>query len=138
MGTQSGMPSSSLGTIRASTRLSMMLARSSLPMSLLLRSVLGFTIHCKWLLASSPSSLHCPSLKRLQKFEVELMIIYSIYLNYATKDQDSISSYGAVNVQKLKVAAKKYDPEQVFQKLVPGGFKLPNGGGDGEMHHGGH
>ncbi|KAG4429966.1 hypothetical protein IFR05_014554 [Cadophora sp. M221] len=52
-----------------------------------------------------------------------------IYLNYATKDQDPISSYGAVNVRKLKAAAKKYDPDQVFQKLVPGGFKLPNGGG---------
>lgn len=63
----------------------------------------------------------------------------SIYLNYATKDQDPISSYGAANVQKLKAASRKYDPEQVFQKLVTGGFKLPGGRGDDDDEpHGGH
>jgi hypothetical protein len=28
------------------------------------------------------------------------------------------------NVEKMKAAAKKYDPSGVFQKLVPGGFKI--------------
>jgi hypothetical protein len=27
-------------------------------------------------------------------------------------------------VEKMKAAAKKYDPFGVFQKLVPGGFKI--------------
>ena len=47
-----------------------------------------------------------------------------IYLNYALPSQDPISGYGAANVAALKAASKKYDPEQVFQTLVPGGFKL--------------
>jgi len=29
-------------------------------------------------------------------------------------------------VKKMKAAAKKFDPSGVFQKLVPGGFKISN------------
>ena len=47
-----------------------------------------------------------------------------IYLNYALASQDPISGYGAANVAALTAASKKYDPSQVFQTLVPGGFKL--------------
>ncbi|KAK3367557.1 hypothetical protein B0H63DRAFT_489410 [Podospora didyma] len=46
------------------------------------------------------------------------------YLNYADKSQDALASYGADNVRKLKEAAAKYDSDQVFQKLCPGGFKI--------------
>ncbi|KFY65230.1 hypothetical protein V496_02728 [Pseudogymnoascus sp. VKM F-4515 (FW-2607)] len=46
------------------------------------------------------------------------------YLNYAHKTQTPITGYGAENVAKLKAASHKYDPLQVLQKLVPGGFKL--------------
>ncbi|KAI4212981.1 MAG: hypothetical protein LQ351_004325 [Letrouitia transgressa] len=47
-----------------------------------------------------------------------------VYLNYADINQDPIRGYGSASVAKLKAASKKYDPGQVFQKLVPGGFKL--------------
>lgn len=47
-----------------------------------------------------------------------------LYLNYADKTQDPLSSYGPENVRKMKDAARKYDPNAVFQKLVPGGFKI--------------
>lgn len=47
-----------------------------------------------------------------------------IYLNYADKSQDVLASYGADNVRFMKDVAHKYDPQQVFQKLCPGGFKL--------------
>ncbi|KAL9603056.1 MAG: hypothetical protein Q9219_001420 [cf. Caloplaca sp. 3 TL-2023] len=47
-----------------------------------------------------------------------------IYLNYAAEDQDPIGSYGAENVRKLREASRKYDPTGLFQKNVPGGFKL--------------
>lgn len=47
-----------------------------------------------------------------------------MYLNYADKTQDPLSSYGPKNVKKMKDAARKYDPKGVFQKLVPGGFKI--------------
>ena len=46
------------------------------------------------------------------------------YLNYAAAWQDPIDGYGAVNKAKLQAASRKYDPLGVFQKGVPGGFKL--------------
>ncbi len=48
-----------------------------------------------------------------------------IYLNYALQNQDVITSYGPENVKKLRAVSQKYDPGQVFQKLVPGGYKIP-------------
>ncbi|KAK6443510.1 hypothetical protein LTR95_000337 [Oleoguttula sp. CCFEE 5521] len=47
-----------------------------------------------------------------------------LYLNYAAPWQDPIAGYGAANVAALKAASAKYDPSGVFQKQVPGGFKL--------------
>lgn len=47
-----------------------------------------------------------------------------VYMNYASKFQDVVSSYGAGNKAALKKIASKYDPTQVFQKLQPGYFKL--------------
>lgn len=46
------------------------------------------------------------------------------YLNYAEKWQDVIASYGTDNVAQLKKVSKMYDPKGIFQKNVPGGFKL--------------
>jgi hypothetical protein len=47
-----------------------------------------------------------------------------LYLNYADNTQDALASYGSENVKKMKAAAKRYDPFGVFQRLVPGGFKI--------------
>ncbi|KAK5954419.1 hypothetical protein OHC33_004141 [Knufia fluminis] len=47
-----------------------------------------------------------------------------LYLNYASRFQDPISSYGASNKARLVKIAKQYDPTGVFQELMPGGFKL--------------
>ncbi|KAL8773027.1 MAG: hypothetical protein Q9209_002047 [Squamulea sp. 1 TL-2023] len=47
-----------------------------------------------------------------------------IYMNYALPTQRVIESYGQANVNFLRAVAKKYDPRLVFQRLVPGGFKL--------------
>lgn len=49
-----------------------------------------------------------------------------IYLNYALANQDPLGSYGQENVNKMLAASRKYDPNGVFQKLVPGGYKLSN------------
>jgi hypothetical protein len=46
------------------------------------------------------------------------------YINYAAEWQDPFGGYGAKNVAKLQSASRKYDPFRVFQKAVPGGFKL--------------
>ncbi|CCF35632.1 6-hydroxy-D-nicotine oxidase [Colletotrichum higginsianum] len=48
------------------------------------------------------------------------------YLGYADGAQDPLSTYGPKNIQLLRDVAAKYDPEQVFQKRVPGGFKISN------------
>ncbi|MCJ1401397.1 hypothetical protein MMC11_004610 [Xylographa trunciseda] len=46
------------------------------------------------------------------------------YLNYAAQWQDPIAGYGHENRERLRAASRKYDPGQVFQKQVPGGYKL--------------
>jgi hypothetical protein len=46
------------------------------------------------------------------------------YLNYADPSQDSLSSYGTENIKKMRNVAAKYDPDRVFQRLCPGGYKL--------------
>lgn len=48
------------------------------------------------------------------------------YLNYADPTQAVLQSYGAENLQRVRDAAAKYDTQQVFQKLCPGGFKIPD------------
>ncbi|KAJ3496559.1 hypothetical protein NLG97_g2572 [Lecanicillium saksenae] len=50
-----------------------------------------------------------------------------VYLNYAGEAQSPLLSYGKENVKVLAQTAKKYDPDGVFQRLVPGGFKLSKG-----------
>lgn len=47
-----------------------------------------------------------------------------LYMNYAAKFQDVITSYGAENVEFLRRVAAAYDPDQVFQRLLLGPFKL--------------
>jgi hypothetical protein len=49
-----------------------------------------------------------------------------IFLNYGANDQPVIQGYGQENVEKLLGVSRKYDPTGVFQKQVPGGFKLPD------------
>ena len=46
------------------------------------------------------------------------------YLNFAASFQDPLGSYGGVELEKMKKAARRYDPTGIFQKQVPGGFKL--------------
>ncbi|GAB1314575.1 hypothetical protein MFIFM68171_04785 [Madurella fahalii] len=45
-----------------------------------------------------------------------------IYLNYAGDTQDPIGSYGTL--EQLRRVSRKYDPQGLFQKAVPGPWKL--------------
>lgn len=45
-------------------------------------------------------------------------------LNHANKNQNPIVGYGSQVHAQLIVVSRRYDPRGVFQKLVPGGFKL--------------
>ncbi|KAJ4298223.1 hypothetical protein N0V90_006122 [Kalmusia sp. IMI 367209] len=69
---------------------------------------------------------------RMRKLEADLiqlakdMGIYNewVYLNYASQWQDPIHRYGDAEVAFMKSVSKQYDPQGIFQKAVPGGFKL--------------
>ncbi|KAI5917428.1 putative FAD-binding oxidoreductase [Camillea tinctor] len=50
-----------------------------------------------------------------------------LFMNDASAGQDVIKHYGMDNWRKLKEVQWKYDPRAVFQRLVPGGFKLGHG-----------
>jgi hypothetical protein len=47
-----------------------------------------------------------------------------LYLNFAMQHQKPICAYGEENLRFLRETANEYDPDGVFQRLVPGGFKL--------------
>ncbi|CAI6297712.1 unnamed protein product [Periconia digitata] len=46
------------------------------------------------------------------------------HLNYAGGFQDPLKSYGAENLEKMKAASAKYDPDSVFQMKSTPGFKV--------------
>lgn len=46
------------------------------------------------------------------------------YLNYASPVQDPLKSYGEENLEMLRNVSARYDPSGMFQRRVPGGFKL--------------
>ncbi|KAK4107070.1 FAD-binding domain-containing protein [Canariomyces notabilis] len=48
-----------------------------------------------------------------------------LFMNDANARQQVIASYGVKNVRRLCEVARRYDPHGVFQRLVPGGQKLP-------------
>ncbi|KAL8647216.1 MAG: hypothetical protein Q9226_006520 [Calogaya cf. arnoldii] len=47
-----------------------------------------------------------------------------IFLNDAAPGQKVMRSYGKESFERMKGISRKYDPKQMFQKQVPGGFKL--------------
>ena len=47
-----------------------------------------------------------------------------IFMNDASWDQDVLKHYGSSNSARLRRVQEIYDPSAVFQRLVPGGFKL--------------
>jgi hypothetical protein len=47
-----------------------------------------------------------------------------VYANYADASQDVLGSYGEENVALLREVSLRYDPAGVFQRRVPGGFKV--------------
>jgi hypothetical protein len=49
-----------------------------------------------------------------------------IYLNYAGKYQDPITSYGNQSVGQLQEVRRRVDPTLVFTEQVPGGNKIPS------------
>lgn len=47
-----------------------------------------------------------------------------IFTNYAYYKEHTLAGYGEESLAMLNEVSRKYDPEGIFQKAVPGGFKL--------------
>jgi hypothetical protein len=84
-----------------------------------------------WPLSSDSAKVHA-AIEKLQADIEEVARGEGIlgrfqYVNYATTawQRDAIRGYGEGEVRRLKSVARKYDPGCVFQKRVPGGFKIP-------------
>ncbi|KAI1740505.1 FAD-binding domain-containing protein [Xylaria scruposa] len=60
----------------------------------------------------------------LYSMEADTFISYR-YMNYADASQDVVTSYGTENVRQMLAISRAYDPDGVFQRRVPGGFKIP-------------
>ena len=47
-----------------------------------------------------------------------------VYLNYAAGGQDVMGGYGSESLERLRKMSREVDPGGLFQRGVPGGFKL--------------
>lgn len=47
-----------------------------------------------------------------------------VFLNDAFSDQKVLRSYGEENFSRMRAVSRRVDPRGMFQKQVPGGFKL--------------
>lgn len=81
-----------------------------------------------WADSAQSSSIHSKAagvIASIDSAALKMGLLHKFrYANYADASQRPIASYGAENVAFLRKVAHKYDPSSVFQKLVPGGFKL--------------
>ncbi|KHN93733.1 FAD-binding, type 2 [Metarhizium album ARSEF 1941] len=65
------------------------------------------------------------ALERSKKLAVEGELLLDLLLpTFAGTSQNVLAGFGAENVKKIQDAARRYDPEGVFQKLQNGGFLL--------------
>ncbi|KAK0634296.1 hypothetical protein B0T17DRAFT_486116 [Bombardia bombarda] len=88
-----------------------------------------FTLNVNWKNAADDTVAQAAAASLHAKIK-QLAIDEGVKLNYlfmndANKAQDVLSSYGGANVNRLRMVQKMYDKAEVFQRLVPGGFKLP-------------
>lgn len=87
-----------------------------------------FHIACWWELQSDDDVIYTFASKVLQRIKGEAerrgKASRFLYMNYSSKFEDVIASYGEENKKRLKDVATKYDPRRIFQELQPGYFKL--------------
>jgi hypothetical protein len=82
----------------------------------------------RWSKAEDDNIMHQFGEKVLKRAveEAKEMGLYRryVYQNYAAASQDVFGGYGEENWQRLLEIQRRYDPEGVFSRLQPGGFKL--------------
>lgn len=89
---------------------------------------LGFTLNIGWLLAEDDEAVYQimkETMARVEEYTKSHQVYDPfLFLNDAFASQNPFAGYGDSRYNMLKAASKKYDPHGVFQRLVPGGFKL--------------
>ncbi|KAI0478373.1 oxidase/Diels-Alderase [Xylariaceae sp. FL0804] len=98
------------------------------PMNLEPRAQLWVGINIGWTLAEDDEAIYKILTNCLEEVEsyTKAQGVHSpfIFLNDAFSTQRPYPTFGGDTLEKLQAASKAYDPEGVFQKLVPGGFKV--------------
>ncbi|RJE27102.1 FAD binding domain protein [Aspergillus sclerotialis] len=103
-------------------------ARGSNALGLIARNQTWLVLDVGWQFSSDDDAAHMAGGKL--KDRIERMSVTSgnyvdyIFMNDASWDQDVLEHYGPSNVARLRQTRATYDPTAVFQRLVPGGFKL--------------
>jgi hypothetical protein len=92
------------------------------------RPQLWFTINIGWNNAADDAKAIAIATASVAKVEAitKSRGLYDpfVFLNDAGASQKVIQSYGPANFAKMKKVSVKYDPNGMFQKQVPGGFKI--------------
>jgi hypothetical protein len=98
------------------------------PMGMTSKAQLWFTVNVGWMNAADDErgyAIAKASIRRVEEITKERNLYDPfIFLNDAGPSQAVLQSYGSANFAKLKEASAKYDPTGMFQKQVPGGFKI--------------
>ncbi|KAJ5351094.1 hypothetical protein N7452_000068 [Penicillium brevicompactum] len=70
---------------------------------------------------------HDEFVQKMQKLAASRDLLHPyLMLTYSGWNQPVLTSYGEKNLAKLRAVQAIYDPTHVFQRLVPGGQKLPD------------
>lgn len=85
-------------------------------------------VSCWWDLIEDDERVYTFASKVLQRIRDEAekrgKASRFLYMNYSSKFEDVVTSYGEENKERLKRVEKRYDPKRIFQVLQPGYFKL--------------
>ncbi|KAF2753649.1 putative FAD-binding oxidoreductase [Pseudovirgaria hyperparasitica] len=88
-----------------------------------------FAINAGWANAADDETVHTAGgelIRQMRDVTIkEGEHIEWLFPNEANHDQQVTGSFGVQNVEELRRVRDKYDPQRVYQRLLPGGFKIP-------------
>lgn len=87
-----------------------------------------YLLSATWQNSADDDAVYSSALNLLQTTERRAEAMKKLhpfqYIGYADRSQKPLASYGEANMRFMRRVSQKYDPAQVFQRSVPGGFKL--------------
>ena len=92
------------------------------------RPLLLYLLSATWQNSEDDDAVYSSALNLLQMTERRAEAMGKLhpfrYIGYADRSQKPLIGYGEAKVRFMRQVSKRYDPAQVFQRSVPGGFKL--------------